>query len=65
MDTWIDKFFRNLGKVLILRTYGWKRRKRRYYTQFYVEWRDPESGLWYSQPTAYQLVLLRVRHLVR
>ena len=59
-----DDFFRNLGRAYILWTYGWKRRKRRYYTQCYVEWQDPDSRLWYLEATAYQLVKLRARHLV-
>ena len=65
MDTRIENFLISLGKAFVLRSYGWKRRKRRYYTQFFVEWRDPESRLWYSQATAYELVKLRGRHLVR
>jgi hypothetical protein len=64
MDTQIQDSIMDFGRAVILWSYGWKRRKRRYYTQFYVEWRDPDSGLWYSKPTAYQLVKLRARHLL-
>lgn len=57
----IDNFLEHSYKALIFWGSGWKRRKQMLRRRWVLQWRDPQTGLWYSEKTA--LRLLKVQAL--
>lgn len=52
-------FLRTIRRSAVLWAYGWKRRKCSSYGNVYIEWKDPESTLQFSEGTAYKMALER------
>jgi hypothetical protein len=48
-----------LLSTFLLWSNGWERRTRHLYEKTMVEWRDPESGLWYMEKMALRILLVR------
>lgn len=45
---------------VLLWGYGWKSRECSHYDEYYSQWRDPFSGMWYRRPTAMKLLKTQV-----
>ncbi len=48
-------------KSFLLRAYGWKRRVSKSNRRLVIEFKDPESGLWYVREPAMQLLRARLK----
>jgi hypothetical protein len=64
MESLVKDFVMHWIRSFVLWTDGWKRRKCGRYKHLYIEWKDPESGLWFSEGTAMKLVLGRAKERV-
>lgn len=58
MEMQIKFFFVRLIRSVALWSEDWSCRKG---SNRYREWRDPESGLWFSESTAMKLMLCRAK----
>jgi hypothetical protein len=65
MELVIKRFVIQFIGAFVLWTNGWRRRKCRQYQELYIEWKDPESGLWFSEGVAMKLAMARARDQVR
>ncbi len=59
MYDFIEKKLTQFINGLILRDFGWKRSFRRLNSEQILQWRDPNSGHWYSEKTALRLVKIQ------
>ncbi len=57
----LQAYARRLLHAIALWGYGWKRRKRKGFIVYRIEWQEPGSGQWYGEETA--LKLLKVQAL--
>ena len=48
-------------RAFMLRTSGWKQRKCLYYRKPVIQWQDPDSGLWYFEDVAMQMLTVNAR----
>jgi hypothetical protein len=55
-------FGKRIFGAVLLWSHGWERRTRHLYEKSMVEWRDPESGLWYMEKMAVRILLVRCEH---
>jgi hypothetical protein len=56
MHTPIDTLLTRVLKTLVLKGYGWKRRKQRENLCCRIEWQDPATGQWHGEKTALRLL---------
>jgi len=59
MNDIIEKKWTQFINGLILKDFGWKRSFRKSNSEQILQWRDPNSGHWYSEKTALKLVRIQ------
>lgn len=52
----IHKSGSNWANSLVLRAYGWQRRSHSNFGRPAVQWKNPQTGLWYREATALRIL---------
>ena len=55
MNASIERFINRLSTAIILKSYGWVRRKWRQNNEPVTQWQDPHTGIWYSNKAALKI----------
>ena len=56
MNASIERFINRLFTAIILKSYGWVRRKWMQNNEPVMQWQDPHTGIWYSNKAALKIV---------